>query len=361
MNLIIKIILSYVLILQFCFAESVLVYQKPTFKSLVSYMQTKPTFEELSVVLALAKLDPSIISKLDRILKDRGISKKTPLPDVKINNNQVIIEGLAKPVVIGNSYVMSMSYDGEKIPLTNVNDIDKTLGELETFFSKPNSTSPNYGKGELFVKMILGISAQAVIQIPYLVVFVLIALAAGASRLLINPYLDRLNTSKQEWIFGTEGWKKEIAFKCENDLFVIVNGEQRLSFEYDKVFLDKRLNKNGYENFASPAYKINYAEKNGSYRDYIVFYQEDGVIASETKKFKSTDFNEAKKQVLLELAKVVLGLDGSRKICNGNKFIKDNEETQFTELAKQYNKRRKANDKPLPGNFKKLAPGKNVM
>lgn len=378
MNAAIKIALCLVLMVQFSFGEKLLVYQNADFKKVFAYLHQKPTFDQVALALALAKMDGTLIDQTKKLLKDRGISSQSRIPDIELKGNQIVIEGLAKPIVIANKYELELSYDGEKLPILKNNSLEKTLSDVESFFKKrevaynQNSELATPFQMSALNKfwpllIIEGIFSKKRAEAAGVAVPILVTMAAilGFGLWGMVGMMESANSADpsviKRWLFKPENYSEPIEFECKNGHFTIVNGNERMSFQFIEHNDPDRRGLDGAQAVVFPAFQVNYSTSKKSIDQHsIVFYDDDDSVAKESSVFTSPHFTEQKKADLLALSRKVVGPDGKRQICSGNKFKYSTIKSGFETLASELNRTRKKGSSSAPTDLINLDKGREI-
>lgn len=348
MSFVLKVLLSSVLFLQISFGKTEsLSYQTITYKKTASFLSEQPTYGDLLLNLAMAKMDPGILSIGKKLLEGKGLSVKEKIPEIQMNGNQISIKGLRYKIVVSNNYELELSYNDKKIPFNRSVDIEKNIIDIDAFFSKQEVSG-------FYQRLLVGEDAQAVgaIGIGLLLgtLFVISVIGWDMSR--------GKGTNFSEWFLSPDGLEKEIEFTCDGGNFTIVNGAERISFKSDKMLVDEKIapDRKGY---VYDMYTVTYYNRKKSSDGYqsISFFADDSEEYVREKFFGPPNYTPQKTKDLAELAKNVLGSDGKRKICSGNKFVNSATRTKFEELQNSVNKARKSKDKGLLDKVKQLDSG----
>jgi hypothetical protein len=358
MNFAIKVALSFILIVQFSFGETKLVYQNESFKDMIAYLNTQPTIDDSAKTISLGKLDPSMLRLMRRMMKERAMSKTARTASIQLQGNKLTIEGLKHPVLIGNTTQIELSYNGEKIALSKPKDFEQTVKDLESFFSKRTGaieTSRYSIPSFFFQKIIIGESAEAGgFLIIWLIAFVVVAAGLGA---LMKSFIKKDETWKNEWPFEAESFGKDIDFKCRDGKLVVANGKEQITFSYDpRAISNGRKDASGRDTSIFPAYNISYYKQGGKPPSGGLLYGLDNnKFEKADGRFADPYYTDARKNALAEMATVILGEGGENKdkICSGNEFA-NNAAATFKELAKHYTSQSKEENKNLPASMKKL-------
>lgn len=320
-----------------------LAYQNNSYKKTARFLSEQPTYGVLLVNLAMAKMDPNILSIGEKVLAGKGLSKTDTIPEVKMSGNQISITGLKKKIVVSNNYELELSYGDKKIPFNKSVDIEKNIKDIEDFFSK-------YEVGSLYQQLFVGEYAHALGPIA-------IGLILGT--VFVTGFIGwdmgrRSETAFSEWFFGADGLDDDIEFRCEAGQFTVANGPESLSFKFDNMMVEKRTaSRKGYLHDMHIATYYN-REKSEDGFQTISFFSDNSEVYAREKFFDPVNYSPQKTRDLAELAKNVLGKNGERKICKGSKFVDSATERKFEELQIAVNKARKSKDKNLLNKVKQL-------
>ncbi len=348
MSFVIKVLLSTILFLQFSFGKTEsLSYQTNTYKKTSSFLSEQPTYGDLLINLAMAKMDPSVFSSGKKLLEGKGLSLKEKIPEIQMNGNQISIKGLRHKIVVSNSYELELNYNDKKIPYNRSADIEKNINDIDAFFSKQEVSG-------FYQRLLVGEDAQAI---------GVIAIGLLLGTLFVISYIGwdmsrGKGTNFSEWFLSPDGLNKDIEFTCDGGNFTIVNGAEKISFKSDKMLVDEKIapHRKGY---VYDMHTVTYYNKKKSSDGYqsISYFADDSEEYVREKFFGPSNYTPQKAKDLSELAKNVLGSDGKRKICSGSKFVDSSTRTKFEELQKAVNIARKSKDKTLLDKVKQLDSG----
>lgn len=320
MNFIVKIILSSILFVQFCFAETVLFYQKPIVKNAVEFINSQPTADEMAKLIAFGRMDAKALVTIRKILKEKGVPKTTRMPSAQLKGNKLTIEGLEYPLIISNSDAFEISYNGEIVPLKNPKDIERTVKDIESFFGQ-NSKTVKF----LFFKLGVGENANAAAFLVYLIGIAVVAVIGGA----YSWWNGNKKSGLEEWPFDVNNFGKAIDLKCESGRLAIMCGNEKLTFY---------ANENGPHN-------IDYLDIKKTSRMGTLSALSDTGLKNGTGAFTNAFYSDKRKTALIDMAKIVLGENGQRQICNGNEFAEDLGSV-YSEIAKEASSQSRKKDKP---------------
>lgn len=320
MNSIIKVILSGILFVQFSFAETVLFYQKPSVKNAAEYLNTQPTVDEVAKTIAFNALDAKALVTIRKKLKEKGVSVTTRMPSIELKGNRLTIKGMEHPLIISNSERLEISYNGEIVPLKNPTDIEQTFKDVESFFGT-NRKSVRF----IFLRMGIGDEAVAAPFLIYMAFLAIVTVAGG----VYSWWNKNKKEGIEDWPFDIDNFGKTIDLKCESDRLAITCGNEKLTF---------------YPSESSP-HNIDYRDmKKANRTGTLTSIQETGMKKG-TGAFTNAFYSDRRKAAVLNMAKIALGENGQRQICNGNEFAEDLAPV-YTEIAKQASNQSKKKDKP---------------
>lgn len=308
MNFIIKVILSGILVVQFSFSETVLFYQRPSVKSAIEFLGSQPTLDEVAKTIAFARMDAKALVTMRKILKGKGVSLATPMPRVELSGNRFTIEGLTHPLIIGNSERLEISYNGEVISLKNPKDIEQTFKDIELFFR--NDKTVKFP----FLYMGLGESAHAITMLAYMIAMAILGIVGVGYRWWGSNKAKGL----EDWPFSVDNFGKSIDLKCESGRLAITCGNEKLSFYATE----------------SSTHNIDYVNIKKSQANGTLTVIPEFDIPKGTGRFANAFYSNQRKKSIAQMAKIVLGEDGRRQICDGNQFVEDLGRV-YTEIAKQ--------------------------
>lgn len=320
MNFSIKVILSGILFVQFSFSETVLFYQKPSVKSVVEYLNTQPTVDEVAKMVAFSGMNAKSLITIRKILKEKGVATTTRMPSIELKGNRLTIEGLEHPLIMSNSEKLEISYNGEIIPIKNPKNIEQTFKDVDGFFNQ-NEKSAKF----LFFKLGLGQDAYAAGFLIYLIALAIVAVAGG----VYSWWNKGKKEGLEEWPFDVDNFGKSIDLKCESGRLAITCGNEKLTF---------------YANESSP-HNVDYLDLKKTSRTGMLTSVPDTGLKKTTGAFANAFYSDRRKDAVLAMAKVVLGENGQRQLCDGNEFAEDLGPV-YAEIAKQASDQSKRKDKP---------------
>jgi hypothetical protein len=301
MSLVIKVLLSVVLFVQFSFAETILFYQNPKVKNAVEFMGNQPTVDEVAKMIAFNKMDAQALITIRNFLNEKKIAGSTRMPIVDLTGNKLMIAGLKYALVIANSDKLKISYDGENVELKNPNDVAQTFKDIEAFFAQ--KVGKHNAIKYLLFRLGFGEQAEAVLFLPYLIALAVLAVAGGV-------YSWWNSTSKkglEEWPFEVGNFGKAVDINCEAGNLYVSCGNEKLMFLTNS------------EGSAS----ANYVQTKKPPVTGTLALADDENLTKASGHFSDVFYSQQKKQTVMSMAKVILGEDGQRKICNENEFVDD--------------------------------------
>ncbi len=363
LNYIIKLFVSFCLMTQFCYGEQKLAYQTGGFQAMTTFLQTQPTLDETAKMLALSRMDADLLKTMRRIMKEHNLARTTLTAAIEVKGNKLSIEGLKKPIFIGNSKTIEFSYDGEKIALSNPQDFEQTYKDLEVFFKNKKIETVLNDKPEilpissfLLKKLFVGEQARAVID-PLSIILWMLAIGAVSALIgyTMNMFIPKKDESwKLKWPFSLDSLGKNLDIKCQDGKFSIINGKETINFLYEEnAVANGRMAANGENLSLFPGYTISYSNsKDKTFGKFSYDLNTQEVVAPNGR-FTDPFYTQDRKDTLIEIAKGVLGADGKRKLCQGDEFVGGNKDT-FKELVGYHNKLRNDQDKLLSDHFRKM-------
>ncbi len=360
---IIKVFVSFCLMIQFCYGEQKLAYQTDGFQAMTLFMQTQPTLDETAKMLALNRMDADLLKAMRRIMKEHSLVGSTLVAAIEVKGNKISIEGLKKPIYLGNSKTIELSYDGEKIALSKPQDFEQIYKDLEIFFRQRKIDTVLNEKADilpiskfLLKKLIVGDQAMAVVD-PLSIILWMLAIAAASALIgyTMNMFIPKKDESwKLKWPFNLDSLGKNLDIKCQDGRFSIINGKETINFLYEEnAIANGRVATNGENLSLFPGYTISYSNsKDKAFGKFSYDLNTQEVVAP-IGRFTDPFYTSDRKDTLIEVAKVVLGADGKRKLCQGDEFVGGNKDT-FKELVTYYNKLRNDQDKLLSDHLRKM-------
>lgn len=227
MSLVIKVLLSVILFVQFSFAETILFYQNPKVKNAVEFMGNQPTVDEVAKMIAFNKMDAQALITIRNFLNEKKIAAQTDHVIVDLTGNKLMIAGLKYALVIANSDKLKISYDGENVELKNPNDVAQTFKDIEAFFAQ------KVGKHNATKYLLFGLSispqkqAEAVYSCRTSLRWQFLLSRAG----FILWWNSTSKKGLEEWPFEVGNFGKAVDINCEaGNLHVCTCGNEKLIF-----------------------------------------------------------------------------------------------------------------------------------
>lgn len=377
MSLLLKVVLSFLLVAPVSFANKPLAYQRSETRFITNYMQTQPTYEELGKILTLWRLDPSIAVFMKKWLKERNIEMSSRMPGTELIGNKLVIEGIKNPIVFENSYDLSMSYDGEKIILTNPKNFENTVQEIERFFSKKKVVSidqeqsvPKFGRFSILsLPFYLSQRANALVflaAVPPLVIQLAstaaVFVAGGTVMMAWAKGTIPLPEEYKNWIFGDEALRKELKFKCIKGTFTIVNGQFSIGIDFIPNYFHEKKTVGQFQTQADyilKAYDVTISDTKREERQRITFLAKNFEVAKESEQVISA-LTPSQQVGLAKMASSILG-DGTKPVCKPkeDEFVDKETKDKYHALNVAFEKLRSDKVRSLVDDLKTMEPSQN--